>query len=68
MIYTIPAISSVVWVVVVSNTEGGHVDNEPTHVCMDHVEPEGEDILKDMCVHHRQRDGSKGAKPVDCFG
>ena len=68
MIHTILAISSVVWVVVVRDTEGGHMDNEPPHMCMDHVELEGEDMLKDMCVHHRQRDGGKGAKQVDCLG
>ena len=48
MIHTISAISSVVWVVVIRDTEGVHVDNEPTHVCIDHVEVEGEDTLKDI--------------------
>ena len=50
MIHTILAISSVVWVVVVRDTEGGYMDNKPTHACMDHIELEGEDMLKDTCV------------------
>jgi hypothetical protein len=54
--------------VVVRDTEGGHVDNEPTYVCMDHVDLEGEDMLKDMCVHHRQHDGGNVLKKVDCLG